>query len=684
MSVELLGVVVLLIPLAAALLTSRVRDAGLAHAIGAIAMAACTLFAVVLAIDVVGSGVAVQGPHLRWLELGAFELGAGTFVDPLGAVMAVIVTALATLVLVFDAWYLRGDPLAARFPWQLCGFAFAMLGVVLADNLLMAFVAWELVGLGSYLLIGFWFHKPAASDDPEYQRIKGAGARGVIETGLSPSFAQQKAFVMNRVGDAGFLLGIGVVLVASLANGQRDPLSWSSIAQLAANGGGNATLFGLSGSALLTLAALGVFCGAIAKSAQFPLHPWLPDAMQGPTTASSIIHAATMVAAGVFLVARCEALFTTTALDVVGWIGGITCLLAAAIACVQWDLKAVLAYSTISQLGLMFVGLGAGPDAGGRAAGIAHLFTHAGFKCLLFLCAGAVIHACAGHQDLARLGGLRKRMPITAITSLLAVLAITGAPFTSGAFSKDGVLAAALAHATSAGGIAYGPLVLAVFGSLLTAIYMFRWWLRLFAGEARVPECSEHAHDPARAASLVLLVLAPFALGLPWTIGGWLESALSGAHAPTDALVDAHHTATWIATALFVTGAAIAFVLFAPRSGLGVALAHRLCALHVACSELLWIDRIQDKAVASGLGRGLARITARLDLGDAKRLGSLDHDRQAHLRDVTSIDGLIDGLGHGLSRIGSAGAVVHGGRFGVYVAVAAIAALAVLFAVLAG
>ncbi|MBI5853578.1 MAG: hypothetical protein HZB39_21425 [Planctomycetes bacterium] len=665
MSVEVLSVVVLLIPLAAAALTARIRHSDLAHAIGAVAMAACTVLAVVVAIDVVGRGVAVQGPHLRWLELGAFELGgfelgAGTFVDPLGAVMAVIVTALATLVLVFDAWYLRGDPLAARFPWQLCGFAFAMLAVVLADNLLMAFVGWELVGLGSYLLIGFWFHKPAASDDAEYQRNKGAGARGVIEASLSPSFAQQKAFVMNRVGDAGFLLGIGIVLVAALANGQRDPLSWSSLATLAAGG---------TSEALLTLAALGVFCGAIAKSAQFPLHPWLPDAMQGPTTASSIIHAATMVAAGVFLVARCEALFTTTALDVVGWIGGITCLLAAAIACVQWDLKAVLAYSTISQLGLMFVGLGAGPEAGGRAAGIAHLFTHAGFKCLLFLCAGAVIHACAGHQDLARLGGLRKRMPITAIASLLAVLAISGAPLTSGAFSKDGVLAAALAHATASGGLAYGPLVLAVIGSLLTAIYMFRWWLRLFAGDARVPDCSAHAHDPARSASVVLLVMAPFTLGLPWTFGGWLETALSGTRVPGAALAEAHHTATWIATALFVTGTLVAFVLFAPRSGLGALLARRLRAVHAACSELFWIDRIQDRVVARGLGRGLARIIARLDLGDGAR--------------ITSLDGLIDGLGRGLTRIGGAGSLVHAGRLGVYVAVAAIAVTAVLFAVLA-
>ncbi|MCC6784556.1 MAG: NADH-quinone oxidoreductase subunit L [Planctomycetes bacterium] len=675
---ELLPAVILAIPVLAALACAAVPRArpGLAHAGAALAMGVATLLAVILAVEVVGGGVPVQGPHVTWLDLGTFTFGLGTLVDPMGAIMTVIVCLLATLVLVFNAWYLHDDPSAARFPWQLCGFAAAMLGVVLADNLLLAFVCWELVGLGSYLLIGFWFAKPAAAEDAEYQARKGACARGVNERELSPSHAQQKAFVMNRVGDAGFLIGIGAALVAAVTAGLRDPLAWDGLARLAQSGEVDPTL--------LTIAALGIFCGAVSKSAQFPLHPWLPDAMQGPTTASSIIHAATMVAAGVFLVARAYPLFPPVALDVVGWVGGLTCLMAACIACVQWDLKAVLAYSTISQLGLMFVGLGAGAAAHGDLAGIAHLFSHALFKCLLFLGAGAVIHACGGHQDLARLGGLRRRMPITAWTSLFAVLAIIGTPFFSAAWSKDAIFAAAIAHAQAVGGLAIGPLVFALLGSLLTAIYMLRWWLRIFAGEARDPAVTGHAHDPARSASAVLLVLAPFALGLPWTFDGWLDHALGGARAEEHgpALEAAHHNATLLASILCGVGASIAWFVFGwgARDGrdLGGALARRLRPLHVACAELFGIDRLAHALVTRGLGRGLARLSARFDLGSASRLESLE----TGARGSASIDGLIDGLGRALLRVGKGGSLLHAGRLGAYVAFATIAGLLVLLAVL--
>ena len=351
-----IGIVPLATALAVGLLPRRAADA--AHWLAAAAMAVGTALAGWQALAVVGAGTAVQGPHATWLDLGSFTLGIGVYVDPMGAVMALIVCLLGTLVLLFNRWYMHGDPLAARFPWQFCGFLFAMLGVVLSDNLFLSFCCWELVGLGSYLLIGFWFHKPAASDDPEYQSNKGQPARGVDEANLSPSHAQQKAFVMNRVGDAGFLIGIGAFLALALGSGKGgDVLGWSGLQDLVASPAvAGVTFLGVSGQALLVLGALGIFCGAIGKSAQFPLHGWLPDAMQGPTTASSIIHAATMVAAGVFLVARCYPLFPPDALAVVGWTGGITCLLAATIACVQWDLKAVLAYSTVSQLAYMLSG----------------------------------------------------------------------------------------------------------------------------------------------------------------------------------------------------------------------------------------------------------------------------------------------------------------------------------------
>jgi NADH-quinone oxidoreductase subunit L len=670
-----LSTTILLTPLAAAVLTLLVPRANLAHALAATIMAGCTGLAAWLAMLVVPHALHAQGPHIAWLDLGGFVLGMGTFVDPMGAIMAVIVCLLATLVLTYNAWYMHGDTLAARFPWQFCLFVFAMLTVVLADNLFMSFVGWELVGLGSYLLIGFWFAKPAVADDADYQRMKGADARGILEDRLSPAHAQLKAFVMNRVGDAGFLIGIGALIAAgTLAGGIHEPLTWSNLALLTQQGGLPGTFMGLSGSALLTLAAIGIFCGAVGKSAQFPLHTWLPDAMQGPTTASSIIHAATMVAAGVFLVARCYPLFTPDALNVVGWIGGITCLLAASIACVQWDLKAVLAYSTVSQLGLMFVALGAGAEAGGNTAGISHLFTHALFKCLLFLCAGSVIHACAGNQDLQRLGGLRTRMPITALCSGLAVLAIIGAPFFSGFYSKDAVLASSLLHAQVAGGAAWGPFLLGCAGSLLTGAYMVRWWIRIFAGHERDHEVCHHAHDPAWYASAVLLILAPFTCMFLWSI--WLDHALGAEH--SEALAHAHHQAMLVASSLLIGGAGTAMILFAWKPDLADLLAARLRPLHVAAAELWGIDRLWNLVFVRGLGAGLGRLTARLDLGSRDRLASLEGAAPYRLSDAWSLDGLVDGVGRICGQIGRVGGLLHDGRLGLYLGAAVIIGAAIL------
>jgi NADH:ubiquinone oxidoreductase subunit 5 (subunit L)/multisubunit Na+/H+ antiporter MnhA subunit len=671
-----LALAVLLLPLAAALVAAAARRPGSAHGIAALAMAADTVLAGVLAVRVVGAGAVEHGPHATWIDLGAFTLGAGVLVDPMGAILALIVCLLATLVLVFNAWYMHGDALAARFPWQLCFFAAAMLGVVFSDNLLLSFACWELVGLGSYLLIGFWFDRPPASEDADYQRRKGRAARGVLEHQLSPAHAQLKAFMMNRVGDAGFLLGIGALLAASLAAGRSGSvLDFAQLHTLANEPFAvDGAFLGLSREALLFVGALGILCGAIGKSAQFPLHPWLPDAMQGPTTASSIIHAATMVAAGVFLVARCYPMFPPDALAVTGWIGGVTCFVAATIACVQWDLKAVLAYSTVSQLGLMFVGLGAGEDAGGRAAGIAHLFTHAFFKCLLFLCAGAVIHACAGAQDLHRMGGLRRRMPWTAAAAGAGVLAIAGVPLFSAFFSKDAVLAAALLHARSAGGAAWGPFALACGGSLLTSAYMLRWWLRIFAGGERDHDVVHHAHDPAGTARAVLVALVPFALALPWTAGGWLDHALGAPHG--DAQHAAHGTATAVAFALLAVGAGFAAGVFwwLPRRGVdaAAALAVALRPLHAFCADLWRIDALWDRVVARGLGRGLAAIAARFDLGSPRRLAALENAEPAPARDAASLDGALDGLGRLCWRIGRGGSVLHAGRLGAYLAVAAI------------
>ena len=668
MTVGTVSVLVWLLPLFAALVCTRLRSPGLAHGIAAVVMAIATALAATMAIAVVGGGT-ITGPHATWLELGTFTLGVGTYIDAMAAVMALIVCALATGVLVFNAWYMHDDPQAARFPWQFCLFAAAMLGVVLSDNLFLSFCCWELVGLGSYLLIGFWFDKPAAAVDPTYQANKGAGARGVLEAQLSPAHAQLKAFVMNRVGDAGFLIGIGALLVAAVTLGRSgDVLGWQNLQEMA-HYVANPTAMTIEQKGIwvtvslcLTIAALGIFCGAIGKSAQFPLHTWLPDAMQGPTTASSIIHAATMVAAGVFLVARCYPLFPPEALAVVGWTGGITCLLAATIACVQWDLKAVLAYSTVSQLGLMFVGLGAGPAAGGKDAAIAHLFTHAFSKCLLFLCAGAVIHACAGHQDLARLGGLRKRMPVVAYVSLAALLALLGMPLFSGFVSKDAVLAAALGNAQSAGGLAWGPFVLACAGSLLTAAYMLRWWLRIFTGEERDHDLTHYAHDPSTGAKVVLLLLVPMTLSLPWTIGAWLPLPHGESHLP----------AMVTALVLLAVGGGFALWVFllAPRGGRDVAagLARSAAPLHAACGNLWGIDKAWDLLFTRGIGRVLAQVVAFFDLGGERRLEQLENAQER--RASASVDGVVDGIAAGCAHLGAGSASLHAGRLGVYLAVA--------------
>ena len=624
-------------------------------------VACCWLAGVLLP----GSG-SWQSSRLTWLDLGSWSIGLGLFLDPMGIVLAAIVCGLATLVLVATTWYLHDDAQEDRFTWQFCLFCAAMLGVVMSDSLLMSFLCWELVGLGSYLLIGFWFAKPAVADDPDYQRLKGAGARGILEDRLSPGHAQLKAFVMNRVGDAGFLIGIGALLAAALSvpGHAHDPLTWSALFQLAQGGTLPGGLFGLSGETLLTIAGLGIFCGAVGKSAQFPLHTWLPDAMQGPTTASSIIHAATMVAAGVFLVARAFPLFSPDALSVVGWTGGVTCLLAAGIACVQWDLKAVLAYSTISQLGLMFVALG----AGNSAAAITHLFTHAIFKCLLFLCAAAVIHATHGCQDLARLGGLGRRMPVTAFASLAAVLAIAGMPLFSGFVSKDGVLAAAIASHT------WGPLLLAATASLLTSAYMLRWWLRIFTGASRDAHLCSHAHDPWPRVLVVFVLLAIGCFSLPWTVDGWLEHALA---APHDA--HAHHQAMLLALTLLSLGGGFSVVVFwwLPARGIdaGAVLARKFAPLHAAAGELWGIDRLWDLLFVRGLGLGGGRALARFDLGGPGRLAAVEDGGGNR---SWSLDGCIDALGRLCGGLGSLTSHGHDGRLGLYVVICVVLGAAAL------
>src|SRR5580692_3958697 len=403
----------------------------------------------------------------NWIDLGTFQVKIGYLVNDLTRLMLLIVTGVGLLIHIYSIGYMANDRGRSRYFCGLSLFMFSMLGIVLANNFIMMFIFWELVGFSSYLLIGHWFYRPA------------------------PPAAANKAFLANRLGDFGFMLGILLVWSAS-GTVTFDELSgrWSTL--------------GLSPE-FMTAAALLVFCGAVGKSAQFPLHVWLPDAMEGPTPVSALIHAATMVAAGVFMLARSFFLFqpVPAALTVVLWIGLITSLMAALMATQQDDIKRILAYSTLSQLGLMVAAVGLGVPL----AGIFHLFTHASFKALLFLGAGSVIYSLHHEQNIWLMGGLRNKMPVTFWTFLIGSLALIACPPFAGFWSKDAILASASQNI---------PAFLAIAAvTFLTAFYMSRLFVIAFLGEPR-SEHASHAHESPRVMIIPLILLA-----IPATIAGF-------------------------------------------------------------------------------------------------------------------------------------------------------------------
>jgi NADH-quinone oxidoreductase subunit L len=418
---------------------------------------------------------------LPWMSVGDRAVfNTGILIDNLTAVMLLVVTGVSALVHLFSVGYMHGDPRYSRFFAYLSIFSFSMLGLILADSFFFIYIFWELVGLSSYLLIGFWFEKKSAAD------------------------ACKKAFVVNRVGDFGFLIGILIIYSTCGVLGYDDVFL--------AIGEGK-----LSGT-LLTLAGIGVFAGAIGKSAQFPLHVWLPDAMEGPTPVSALIHAATMVAAGVYLVGRVYPIFTPDAFLVIAYIGLITLFISATIALTQNDIKKVLAYSTISQLGFMIMGLG----VGGFTAGLAHLTTHAAFKACLFLGSGSVIHAVHS-QDIQEMGALRKKMPITFVTFLIATLAIAGVPFFSGFYSKDMILGAALEFGMR--NPQHMVLFLgAIFTAGLTAFYMFRVVILTFFGAPKDHHKFDHAHESPPSMWVPLVILA--GLSFSFWYSGWFGTLI--------------------------------------------------------------------------------------------------------------------------------------------------------------
>ncbi|MCP5138570.1 MAG: NADH-quinone oxidoreductase subunit L [Chromatiales bacterium] len=479
---------IVLCPLAAALLAGlfgQVTGRAGAHAVTIIGVGASFLLSLaVLKAQVLDGAPSFNGTVYTWAVVDGVHMQVGFLVDRLTALMMVVVTAVSLMVHIYTIGYMHDDPGYQRFFSYISLFTFAMLMLVMANNFMQLFFGWEAVGVVSYLLIGFWYTRPTAI------------------------FANMKAFLVNRVGDFGFLLGIALILMST------GSLDYATVfAGADAMSGQTIQLFGDSQWPVITVACILLFIGAMGKSAQMPLHVWLPDSMEGPTPISALIHAATMVTAGIFMVARMSPLFehSDTALSVVMVVGATTALFTGFLGVVQNDIKRVVAYSTLSQLGYMTVALG----ASAYAAGVFHLMTHAFFKALLFLAAGSVIIAMHHEQDIRKMGGLWRYLPITWLTSLIGSLSLIGFPGFAGFFSKDAIIeAVGVAHRTGSG-YAWWCLMIGVF---VTALYSFRMFFLVFHGAERLDShAKDHLHEPSMVVWLPLVLLA-----VPSVILGWL------------------------------------------------------------------------------------------------------------------------------------------------------------------
>jgi NADH-quinone oxidoreductase subunit L len=577
-----------LFPLVGALVNALFgrRTGHLAHwvavpALGLAFLTSCSVFARVL------HGETYVGQLFPWISAGSFQTAVAVQVDQLTAVMLLVVTGVGFLIHLYSAGYMHDDPGYARFFTYLNLFVFSMVMLVLAGDFLLLYVFWEAVGLCSYLLIGFWYEKQSASD------------------------AGKKAFIVNRVGDFGF--GLAIMLI------------WTTFGTLSYGEVFSKATDAVSAGTYLAIALL-LFMGACGKSAQLPLFTWLPDAMEGPTPVSALIHAATMVTAGVYMVARCHKLFEMAplSLEIVAWVGGITAFFAATIGLAQTDIKRVLAYSTVSQLGYMFVGVG----VGAYAAGIFHLVTHAFFKALLFLGAGSVIHGLHGEQDLRRMGGIAPRMLVTTITFLAGAGALAGIPPFAGFFSKDAILSAVFHE----GHVALWAIL--VLGVLLTAFYTARLVLLAFFGSPRMSrEQAHHIHESPAVMTVPLVVLAilatvaGFAVGWPRPNGTAFERFLApvlplkvGEHA---SLTEFALLAVSLITA--VAGALVAWLMYgrgqvdASKIGVATNPIHKLILNKYYVDEIydalfvrplyrlfLWCAQVFDVKVIDGLVNGVA------------------------------------------------------------------------------
>ncbi|MDX1679985.1 MAG: NADH-quinone oxidoreductase subunit L [Akkermansiaceae bacterium] len=583
--------ILLFLPLVAAALNQLVLRR---HSLVPYVSTASALATLVISILLLGKGDSPK--PIEWASVGDFHLTIGITLDTLSTGMMLVVTGIGTLVHIFSLAYMKDDEAKARYFTGLSLFMFSMTGIVLANNFIMTFIFWELVGVSSYLLIGHWYQKDSAAN------------------------AAKKAFLCNRVGDFGFLIGI------LLLWGLGGTLVFSDMQEGIFKGAG--ALHPEAFTGLLSAAVLCIFCGAVGKSAQVPLHVWLPDAMEGPTPVSALIHAATMVAAGVYMLARlhlsigAELFEGLLASDVIAWVGGFTALVAALMAVQQDDIKKILAYSTLSQLGYMVMAVGLVDSA----AGMFHLFTHAWFKALLFLGSGAVIYACHHQQNIWKMGGLFKKMPITGSTFLLGYAALIAVPFTSGFFSKELVLHAAKSKS---------PFLfwIAAFVAVLTAFYMTRLVLVAFFGKARTKD-ADHAKEVGPLMWVPLAILAVLALIAGYGFFNQLSPA-TPAHAGEFHL----NPLFFISIAALAIGVSAAFILYKgkDKDPLDIPLLR----------ERFYVDRFYDKYLVPTFNNAVAAIT--------------------HFFDELIINGLlVGGLSRGAASVGNLCRAIQSGKLQAY------------------
>ena len=619
------------------------------------------LITLILSLAMFGSMLLSHDPgfsheaSIEWMDLGAFRIELGFLIDNITIVMLLVVALISTMTHVFSIKYMAGDIRYSRYYAYLGLFTFSMNGIVLANNLFSLYIFWELVGVSSYLLIGHWFEKDSAAD------------------------AGKKAFLTNRVGDIGFFIGVMLIFTA------LGTFNYGEIFQGVAQGDMAGTL--------LTLAGIGLFMGAIGKSSQFPLHIWLPDAMEGPTPVSALMHAATMVAAGVFLTVRLFPIFTPEALLFIAYVGGFTAIFAATIAITQNDIKKVLAYSTISQLGYMILAVG----TGAYIAGFFHLVTHAMFKACLFYGSGSVIHAMhhALHnkhdhdtdpQDMRNMGGFKSKMPVTYWTMVVAALAISGVPLFSGFLSKDAILAGTLAFGT------HHPqhFLLPIFGfgaALITAFYMFRLIFMTFHNEPKLPELYDDINESPKEMTFPLVLLSTLSVFIFYTLPyfnplsdhGWFmelvkakDSMVPGnpsAHEIAEGIHHSHTLTMILSTLVAALGIFLSWSVYLKKRISADSWAEKLAPYYNLSLNKYFIDENYDKYLYQPLLRLADRISfIDWELYDKYFINGFGHVTKwlSFLTGRTDYDGLdqtiVDGLGRSMSKAGSTLKEVQTGR----------------------